>query len=116
MSDTLSAANIEHAATGLAAAWQMTHFAMFRIATFFVKDMPTEKLKAKLNFREDERAGNLWFAVPNDDGVFLGAAPRDGILCVHPVQAYVDLKGHPERAKEAAEELRSKLLSWQQEP
>jgi hypothetical protein len=30
---------------------------------------------------------------------------------VHPVQAYVDLKAHPERATEAAELLRSELLT-----
>jgi hypothetical protein len=32
--------------------------------------------------------------------------------CVHPVQAYVDLKSQPERAQEAATELRSRLLRW----
>jgi len=31
---------------------------------------------------------------------------------VHPVQAYLDLKDQPERAKEAAEQLRSELLKW----
>jgi hypothetical protein len=31
---------------------------------------------------------------------------------VHPVQAYLDLAAHPERAKEAADELRSRFMSW----
>ena len=48
--------------------------------------------------------------VPNDEGVFHGAEIVDGIRCVHPVQAYVDLKDHPERAPEAAAELRKWLL------
>jgi hypothetical protein len=31
---------------------------------------------------------------------------------VHPVQAYVDLKDHPERAAEAAAQLRTEALHW----
>ena len=37
---------------------------------------------------------------------------KDGIATVHPVQAYLDLQAHPERAKEAANEIRSRLLRW----
>jgi hypothetical protein len=48
--------------------------------------------------------------VPNDEGVFDGAKFVDGIRCVHPVQAYLDLKDHPERSTEAAAELRRKIL------
>jgi hypothetical protein len=55
--------------------------------------------------------------IPNDAGVFQGAEAQDGLRCVHPVQAYVDLKAHAERATEAAERrrserLRSELLTW----
>lgn len=110
--DTLAQDAVEHAATGLAAAWQMTHFAAFRIATFFIADLPSKGLREKLSFREDARGANLWLVLPNDAGVFHGAAPRNGLRCVHPVQAYVDLKAHPERATEAAERLRSELLNW----
>ncbi|MBN2192202.1 MAG: MarR family transcriptional regulator [Polyangiaceae bacterium] len=110
--DTLAEGSIEHAATGLAAAWQMTHFAAFRIATFFLVESPSKELREKLGFREDARGANLWLVLPNDAGVFHGAETRDGLRCVHPVQAYVDLKAHPERATEAAERLRSELLSW----
>ncbi|GAB4212478.1 MAG: hypothetical protein OHK0013_35300 [Sandaracinaceae bacterium] len=110
--DTLAEGSVEHAATGLAAAWQMTHFAAFRIATFFLAEAPSKELREKLGFREDARGANLWLVLPNDAGVFHGAETRDGLRCVHPVQAYVDLKAHPERATEAAERLRSELLSW----
>lgn len=110
--DTLEEGSVEHAATGLAAAWQMTHFAAFRIATFFLAESPTKELREKLGFREDARGANLWLVLPNDAGVFHGAETRDGLRCVHPVQSYVDLKAHPERATEAAERLRSELLSW----
>ena len=100
---------VEHAATGLAAAWQITHFAAFRIATFFLAEYPSKELREKLGFREDARGANLWLMLPNDAGVFHKAETRDGLRCVHPVQAYVDLKAHPERATEAAERLRSEL-------
>lgn len=113
--DTLAAQNIDHAATGLAAAWQLTHFAAFRIATFFVRSEPTVAQKEKLGFREEARGANLWLVVPNDEGVFDGAEERDGLRCVHPVQAYLDLKEHPERAAEAAERLRSELMNWKRD-
>lgn len=115
VSDTLSATSVEHAATGLSAAWQLTRFAAFRIATFFLADPPSKALRVKLGFREEARGANLWLVVPNDFGVFHGAEPREGVRCVHPVQAYVDLKAHPERAAEAAERLRSQLLTWRRD-
>jgi hypothetical protein len=114
-SDTLVAEKVEHAATGLAAAWQLTHFAAFRIATFFVTEAPSTELKAKLGFREEARGANLWLVVPNDAGVFQGAEDRDGLRCVHPVQAYLDLKEHPERAPEAASRLRTEFMNWERD-
>ncbi len=110
--DTLAEGSVEHAATGLAAAWQMTRFAAFRITTFFLAEPPSKELREKLGFREDARGANLWLVLPNDAGVFHGAETQGGLRCVHPVQAYLDLKAHPERATEAAEHLRSELLSW----
>lgn len=110
--DILSAQNVEHAATGLAAAWAYTRFAAFRIATVYLAREPSSTLTDQLTFREDSRGANLWLVVPNDAGVFHGAAEKDGIRCVHPVQAYLDLKGHPERASEAAERLRGDFLNW----
>jgi hypothetical protein len=110
VSDTLVAFGVEHAATGLLAAWQMTSFASFRIATFFLAVEPSQELIAKLRFRAEPRGANLWLVVPNDAGVFHGAEPCAGIRCVHPVQAYLDLKEHPERAAEAADRLRAELL------
>ena len=48
----------------------------------------------------------------NDEGVFHGASTRNGIHCVHPVQTYLDLHAHPERAGDVARELRSEHLHW----
>ena len=45
-------------------------------------------------------------------GSYYGAEEKEGIRCVHPVQAYLDLKDQPERAEEAAERLRKEYLSW----
>jgi hypothetical protein len=112
VADALAARGIEHAATGLAAAWALTHFAGFRIATLYLPTDPSPALLEQLGYREDPRGANLWLVVPNDAGVFHGAVEKDGIRCVHPVQVYVDLKSHPERATEAAERLRTKLLTW----
>lgn len=116
VADTFAAEGIEHAATGLSAAWQLSQFASFRIGTFFITESPSEELRAKLGFREEARGANLWLVVPNDLGVLHGAAGQGGVRCVHPVQAFVDLKGHPERAKEAADHLREDLLtSWRRD-
>lgn len=101
-----------HAATGLAAAWLLSRFAGFRIVTIYLAEQPAPALLAQLGFREGAQGPNAWLVVPNDEGVFHGADDRDGIRCVHPVQAYLDLKEHPERANEAADQLRAELLSW----
>ena len=105
-------ASVPHAATGLAAAWTLGHFAGFRTTSVFLGQEPSSGLLATLSFREDDRGANVWLVVPNDEGVFQGAATRNGIRCVHPVQAYLDLHAHPERAKDVARELRSEQLSW----
>ena len=102
---------LEHAVTGLAAAWALTRFAAFRIATIYLPTDPSPALLERLGWREDARGANLWLGVPNDEGVFQGAGEKDGIRCVHPAQVYVDLKNHPERAPEAAERLRTELLT-----
>ena len=115
VADTLTEHEIEHAATGLAAAWALTRFAAFRITTFYLPADPSPELLDRLGFREDARGANLWLVVPNDAGVFQGAVEKDGIRCVHPAQVYVDLKDHPERAAEAAERLRAELLTWRRD-
>ena len=73
---------------------------------------PSRTVLEKLGFRSDPRGANLWLVVPNDEGAFHGSASRNGVRCVHPVQAYLDLKAQPERAAEAAERLRRDMLTW----
>ncbi len=110
LSGALADSGAKYATTGLAAAWLHTNFAMFRLVTFFVTHRPSDDWLRATGFREETRGANVWFVVPNDLGVFDGAERKHGIECVHPVQAYLDVLAHPERSKEAAAELRTRLL------
>jgi hypothetical protein len=105
---------LDYAATGLAGAWMMTKFAAFRLATVFVPEEPPAEVLNTIRFRPEERGANLWFTIPNDEGVFTGSADFDGVHCVHPLQAYLDLKSQPERSAESGEELRRRFLRWSQ--
>jgi len=109
LSQGLEQLEVSHAMTGLPAAWLWTKYAGFRLATVYLADFPSDGLKADLGFREEPRGANTWLVVPNDEGVFHGASRVEDVHCVHPVQIYLDLKGHPERAQEAADELRAQL-------
>lgn len=106
---------LEYAATALPSAWQRDQFAMFRIATFYVREGPSKKLLDTLEFRSESRGSNVWLVTPNDEGVFHGAEDLGGVRCVSAVQTYLDLLGHPERAKDAAEQLRKRWLQWKEE-
>ena len=109
----LDQASVPYAATGLAAAWGLGRYAGFRTASVYLEEEPLPELLEALSFREDARGANVWLVVPNDEGVFHGATiSRDGVACVHPVQAYLDLHAHPERAVDVARELRSEHLRW----
>ena len=110
LAGTLSEMEVPYAVTALPAAWLWTRHAGFRLATVYLSEIPSAVLLADIGFREEPRGANTWLVIPNDEGVLDGASEVEGIRCVHPVQAYLDLKDHPERAKEAAAELRSRLL------
>ena len=110
LADALSTTDLTWAATGLAAAWQYTAFADFRLTTMYVDRFPRD-LEA-LGLREVERGENVWLVAPRDAGVFHGRQEL-GCWCAHPVQVYLDLLGQPERAREAAEDLRAKRLTWE---
>ena len=104
-----------YAATGLGASWLYSHFANFRLATFYLPNAPGNELLNALGFREDEKGANTWLVVPNDEGVFHGSEAKEGIRCVHAVQVYLDLKNQPERSSEAASRLRQDYLKWRQD-
>ena len=92
----LKRASVPHAVTGLAAAWCLNRFAAFRTATVYLRQELSSDVAATLSFREDARGANVWLVVPNDEGVFHGASTtNEEIICVHPVQAWLDLHAHP---------------------
>ncbi len=74
--------------------------------------MPSRSLVEEIEFSDEPKGANLWLVLPHDEGVFHGSQTLEGIQCVSAVQTYLDLKGQPERAKDAAVELRRKLLKW----
>ena len=115
MAEVLNDMYVEYAMTGLAAAWLYTRYAGFRLLTVYLNDLPSGELLSSVGFRDEARGANTWLVTPNDIGVFEGAEFVDGARCVHPVQAYLDLKGHPERSIEASEELRGQLLTWRED-
>jgi hypothetical protein len=112
IAEALDEEKAEYAATGLAAAWVFSGFAAFQLTTIYVADDPAAALLHRLAFREEPRGANLWFVVPKDAGVFQGGVVEKGVRCVHPVQAYLDLKSQPERAAEAADRLQAERLTW----
>jgi hypothetical protein len=103
---------VEWAVTGLSAAWLYTSFAAFRLVTVYLSSMPSRTLLKEMEFSDEPKGANLWLVLPDDEGVFQGSQAQEGIPCVSAVQTYLDLKGHPERANDAAVELRRKLLNW----
>jgi hypothetical protein len=107
--------NLEWAMTGLSAAWLYTSFAAFRLATVYVTSMPARSVLKAMEFSDDPKGANLWLVMPDDEGVFHGSRAQNGVRCVSAVQTYLDLKGQPERAKDAAVELRRRLLNWGQD-
>jgi Transcriptional regulator, AbiEi antitoxin, Type IV TA system/Crp-like helix-turn-helix domain len=112
ISDLLSDKGVLHAATGLCGAWLYTKFAGFRIVTFYINEQLPEEFKKTFGFREEKQGSNVWFVVPKDEGVFHGSKKVEDTICAHPIQVYLDLFGHPERAKEAADNLRKTFLNW----
>lgn len=112
LSEACGALSVPYALTGLAAAWLLAPFAGYRLVTVYLRKPAGDKLLQRLGWHEEKRGANLWLIRPNDDGVFYGSQTIAGVECVSPVQAYLDLRGLPERAEEAAEHLRKERLQW----
>lgn len=110
--EALADVPVRCAATGLAAAAQLAPFAEYRTVTCYVDDLPSTAVLGDLGFREGARGSNLWLTIPNDVGVFDGARVVAGVPCVSAVQCYLDLASQPERAPDAARELRARCLTW----
>jgi hypothetical protein len=115
LSELLADAGIKHAQTGLGAAWFYSQFASFRLATVYLKEGISPRILSKIGFTQTDVGANTWLVYPKDEAVFWGWRTVGGVPCVHPIQVLLDLKGHPERASEAAAELRRVALRTQAE-
>ena len=106
----LSGAAVKTAITGLAAAWYYSEHAAFRLCSLYVSPMPDSHQLDQLGFRPVDSGFNTRLVLPSDDSVFTGVVSSGGLPYVSPLQAYLDLKDHPERADEASGVLRPKVL------
>ena len=70
LSEYFGGKKVEHAFTGLAAAWVLNHFAGFRLVVCYLGQIPTVEVKQTISFHEKEGGENVWLVVPNDEGVF----------------------------------------------
>jgi hypothetical protein len=109
LSNSLKNQSIEHAATGLGAAWLYSGFASFRTVSIYLKEWPDNNILDKIGFREKTSGANVWLIIPKDSDVFYHVNSINEIPCVHPIQVWLDLSYHPERAQEAANELQNSL-------
>ena len=107
----LARAGIAHAFTGLPAAWLINGFARFRLSSVYVEGDPRDAAEA-LQMRRHSQGANVQLIGPEDRGVFDGQRTIEGLPCVAPVQTYLDLLALPERAREAAAELRAGGDLW----
>lgn len=106
LEERMAGLNYRYAFTGLAAAWAYRGFARFRLSSVFVEGDPHEAAD-EMGLRINDRGANVQLIVPDDSGVFIGARVVEELTCVSAVQTYLDLKHLPERAAEAAEDLRN---------
>lgn len=101
-----------YAFTALVAAWLRDSFARYRISTVYLSSPPSPQFLDTLAFEEGSRGANLWLVTPDDEGVFQDVEDVGGMACVSPVQTYLDLLHHAERARDAAKHLRERHLHW----
>jgi len=105
----LGAGAVEYAFTGLPAAWALRSYSRFRLNSVYVEGDP-HAVAERLDLRIDDRGANVQLICPDDNGVFAGRREVDSLPCVSAVQVYLDLLHLPERASEAAEDLREWVL------
>jgi hypothetical protein len=111
LAENLTRRQIDHAFTGLPAAWAIDRFARFRLSTVYVDGDPRDVVE-QLGIRQGFKGANVQILGPDDTGVFAGKQTCDDLRCVSTVQVYLDLLNLPERAAEAARHLRDHRLDW----
>ncbi len=110
INNSLSNKGFDFVVSGMGAAWLYTHFASFRTITVYINESINNILLSSIDFSISDVGFNTIIASPNDQSIFWGRDEIEDIQCVHPIQAFLDLKGQPERAQEAMSELKNYLL------
>lgn len=106
LSRALRARGIEPAVIGLGAAWHYARLAGHRRSTLFVPSIPPAPVLSEAGLQPGPIGANAWLVEPFDACVFLDTVSVEEVTFVSPLQAYLDLKDHPERSDEAADALR----------
>jgi len=95
-----------YAITGALAAAAFAPVAPARLAILWVRD--AAGAATRLGLRPTEAGANVLLLEPGDEGVFEGAAPRDGVCYAAPSQVAADLLTSPGRGPAEGEE----LIDW----
>ncbi len=104
--NALEKAGISYAFTGLPAAQAYTEMlTSYRLASVYVSQMPSHSTLEELVFSPEPRGANTWFVIPRDESILGSIREIAGLRVVSPIQTYLDLKAHPERAESVAEEV-----------
>lgn len=109
LGEKMNETGVSYAFTGLSSAWHYAPFASFRLVAVYVEDALSIVNSKQLAFSAEPRGANLWVIEPNDEGVFWNSEFHQGVRFASPLQTFLDLKDHPERADEASVEMRSFL-------
>lgn len=102
----LAGSSERYAVTAELAAATRAPVAPTRLAMIWIRDAPAAA--ARLGLRQTDAGTNVLLLEPNDEGVFIGAAQRDGVWYAAPSQAAADLLTSPGRGPAEAEA----LLEW----
>ena len=116
---TLSMEKVTYAITGQAAAWCFSEIDIPDHVTVYLKSWPSSKALDRLGFSASDCGGNLSLVVPDDEQVFHGRQEyalrndqgADRLWCVHPIQAYLDLKEQPGADRNAVAKLCRELFN-----
>jgi hypothetical protein len=97
-----------YAVTGSLAAASLAPIAPARLAVVWIQD--AVQAASRLRLRPAEAGANALLIEPGDEGIFEGAAQRDGVWYAAPSQVAADLLTSPGRGPAEAEE----LIRWMQ--
>ena len=97
------------ALTGFSAAARMAPAVRYqRVSAYVESDI--ENTAKLLDLKKVDSGANVTLLEPYDEGVFYQNKEIDSVLCVSPVQAFLDLKGFRGRGEEAAEMLLERVI------